>query len=179
MKKVLILITLINSCAPASNSSDNGSTVNAGNSSHVTVNKLATIDSNGSTVANIVQFAAGTVTAYIPSVDRYVSIQLADGQYSPSFFYWSHPNCTGVPIVSGFIGETGKSILFDLVNNKYFLVSNLIFPNTTMSYQSYSISGNCTNASYSTVSSYGFAALTEVSKPYDFTSMAPITIVFH
>lgn len=140
------------------------------------------IKSNGNTVGYILNLeTGGLLTAYISSVDRYVTINPVTGAYAATgTMYFTTAGCAGTPYVNaGWKGMVGKTVLFD--GSKYYLVSSMVTSPTTISSNATATSGTssymlCTNSSASIQLNYGAASLTETTQPYDFASVAPLTV---
>ena len=142
---------------------------------------LATIVSEGSTVAHIISFGAAEVWVYIPSADKYAYVDLATGNYLGWITYWSDANCSGTTFATSYIGEAGKTIQYDSYRSKYFLVTSAIPVGTPLQYQSTSYLGACTNAvngPYTLNATRGAAQLSETARPFNFNALAPLTVTF-
>lgn len=141
------------------------------------------IKNSGTTVARVVTWLdfAEQVTVYIPSADRYAAIDLYTGQYQAQgldakhTFYYSTSNCSGSPVAisEDFVGEVGKTIVYENSTNTYFLVTG---HQASLSYNSSKYASlSCQNTAGSTTESF---AITSSSRPYNFQALAPITITY-
>jgi len=143
----------------------------------------AVIKSGTTTVARVVAWVdfAEQVTVYIPSADRYATIDLFTGQYKPQgmdnkhSFYYSTANCSGAPVAisEDFVGEVGKTVVFENLTSAYFLVTG---HQASLSYTSSKYASiPCDNSAGSTTESF---ALTATTRPYNFEAIAPLTITY-
>jgi len=114
----VVLLTIL-SCGKKA-SDPVGTTTTSGNT-------RAVIKSGTTTVAYVVSWiwASDRVVIYIPSVDRYATINLETGAYEhrnhiPHDYYllFSADACAGTPtaVTGPFAGEIGKTIIFDGAN---------------------------------------------------------------
>jgi hypothetical protein len=137
----------------------------------------------GTTVAKIVAWVdfAEQVTVYIPSADRYATIDLYTGQYKAQgldakhSFYYSTANCSGAPVAvsEDFVGEVNKTVIYENSTDSYFLVTG---HQATLSYTSSKYASlACDDNPGSTTESF---ALTAASRPYNFEAIAPLTITY-
>lgn len=145
----------------------------------------AVIKNNGTTIAYVVSWAerAEIVNVYIPSVDRYVTINLYTGLYeseacdSATNLYFSAGDCSGnaVAVNDTFIGESSKTIVYDQVGDKYYLVSGHQESNSYNSNQNARTGSSCQGVSGTNSASYD---VTLSSRPYNFAAIAPLTITY-
>ncbi|MBI1860467.1 MAG: hypothetical protein HYR96_06080 [Deltaproteobacteria bacterium] len=120
------------------------------------------------------------VHAYIPSIDQYVRINLTTGKYRDNETYqlwFTTSDCSGTVYSNQYHGVPGKTVTLSANNGKYYLVKNVTSSAVTIaSYQSSGIT--CKATSFSVGPSDRVAILEEVTRPYDFESIAPLTIEF-
>jgi len=152
----------------------------------------AVIKNGATTVAHVVGFVVGGIVAvYIPSVDKYATVELKSGNYFNlaypygAEFYFPADACAGSPevIESDFVGEVGKTVLYKPNDSSYWLVSAK--RTTAYNYKSIGASdgGTCALETDGTVtpsdSSGGlYFNITPATRPYDFEAIAPLTITY-
>lgn len=143
----------------------------------------AYIEADGDKIAYVMSIGSGYTTVFLIKEKLYVSVELKSGLYQKHYGYFENLDCSGGVVTIGFPGEAGKSIVF--ANDRYFLVSESK-RSVDFQYQSNSQVGaqSCKNISGPSsglnldVDSFDIYNLSEVSKPYDFTSIAPLQINF-
>lgn len=142
----------------------------------------------GTTVAKIVAWLdkGGDVAVYIPSADRYASINLETGNYVSRgvdggfTLYFAGDGCGPTPAVTSqhFVGEVGKAIIYHTASNSYYRV--------TASRSSYAYGsrlqsdGSCddVDSTFTSSASSGPFDIVADSRPYDFSAIAPLTITY-
>jgi hypothetical protein len=149
------------------------------------VSSNAYISNGSSKVAYVLGVANGYADVYIPSADRYATINLTTGAYAPlselkwrpAYYYYTGLNCTGTCYVSTFLGELGKSIIYD--QSAYYKVAAVeTSPIATLSQFSTSVSTTtCRNFS-TTLPANEYYNVTADTIPYDFSTIAPLTIQY-
>lgn len=167
-----------------------GSSTGGDGSGNVGVGR-GVIKSGGTTVAHVVNFVAGGVVAvYIPSVDKYATIELKSGNYFNlaypygAEFYFPSDACAGNPevIQYHFVGEVGKTVIYKSNDTSYWLVSTK--RTTAYNYKSISLAdGTCGTDIDGTITpsdSGGvlYFNITPTTRPYDFEAIAPLTITY-
>lgn len=146
------------------------------------------IKNAGTTVAKIVAWldTGGKVAVYIPSADRYASIDLETGAYvsrgidSDFSLYYSTDGCSGTPVVSSqhFVGEVGKAVLYHPATDTYFRV---VSSRSSYAYKSkLGISAGCddVDATFSADTGSGPFDIEVTTRPYNFEAIAPLTITY-
>jgi hypothetical protein len=141
------------------------------------------IKNAGTTVAKVIAWVdfAEQVTVYIPSAERYATIDLFTGQYKAQgldakhTFFYSTANCSGAPVAvsEDFVGEVNKTVIYENTTGAYFLVTGhqASIAYTSSKYASIA----CDNNPGSTTESF---ALTATTRPYNFEAIAPLTITY-
>lgn len=174
-----ILITSCGQINKTSPSSDGG---NGSTGNNVGAGR-AVIKNGGSVVAYIVDFVyPGVALVYIVSSDRYANIDLQTGQYKigsaggNTEFAFSGLNSTGIGVIDDdWAGPVGNMVFF--VANKYWLVGSGTV--TSFSYQSWcNGDGSCSNSSGSIMNPERYKPLTEITRPFNFEAIAPLTITY-
>jgi hypothetical protein len=118
---------------------------------------------------------------YIPSADRFATIDLQTGRYayhSGMGMYYSSGNCTGTPVMisDSSKGVSGKTVYYDVVQSKYYLIGSRSTDSLPLiTYASVQGSTCNTSLSGSVAPSGYYASVTEVAQPYNFEADAPIT----
>jgi hypothetical protein len=133
---------------------------------------------DGSIAAYVVGFEdQGRADVYIPSADVYAKVNLKTGTYVVSYVYYSGMNCTGTGYSFNWVGEAGKSIVFD--GNGYFMVASALAGGgvISQSYCSGSVLSNFGSGPLGT-SATSLGVLVSTTQPYDFTALAPIHVVY-
>jgi hypothetical protein len=186
MKKLLLVLCLVFSGCngqPAPDSPVDTSTTQAATTAPVQASqptfKTAVITAaDGSIAAYIVGFGnQGVASVYVPSLDLYTQIHLKTGKYLPINTFYSGPNGSGTAYSSGWIGEIGKSIVF---NGSNYYIAESIQTDASVTVQSFCTDGAISNTSTQTLgwAIADFAVLTPTTRPYDFTALAPIHVVY-
>ena len=145
----------------------------------------AVIKNGATTVAYTVSWAeqAEIVNIYIPSVDRYATINLYSGLYeseacdSAHNFYYTTNDCSGnaFAVSDTFIGESLKTIVYDQVGDKYYLVSGHKESNSYNSRRNARAGSTCDTNAGTDTASYD---VTISSRPYNFAAIAPLTVTY-
>ena len=139
------------------------------------------IEHNGEKIAYVLLLYSNTATLYVPTIDRYLNIDIRTGRYiDNNIVYFSEVDCLGLVFTSSFPGISGKAIIFS--NDKYYLVTNSFLGFSVSYFSSYFSSSNekCYNSPYETGSKlYGGAfSLNQINRPYNFERIAPLKIKF-
>lgn len=158
----------------SSNSDDLGGSLDAVADGSVdeaeTPSYRVTIKSGSTVVAYVLGIGQDQVNIYVPSVERYVAVAPSDGSYTAWGVFYASTGCTGAA-ASSYSGILGKAVVYG--NSKYYLVNSSV---TNFAYASMWSNGTCTNTSSTYSGKLG--SLTEVSRPYDFSSMAPLSLTY-
>ena len=172
----VVLLTIL-SCGKKA-SDPVGTTTTSGNT-------RAVIKSGTTTVAYVISWAehAEIVNVYIPSVERYATINLYTGTYaseagdSSHVFLFSSADCSGnaIAVNDTFIGQSLKTIVYDQVGDKYYLVTGHAESNTYNSSQNARTGSSFSASGGTDTRSYG---LTISTRPYNFEVIAPLTISY-
>lgn len=146
-----------------------------------TIKNLPVInDDNGNLVAYVVGLESdGFLLLYIVTANEYAYVNSQTGLYgvdSNVTFYYTEANCTGTVAAEGWLGEMGKTILFN--GSNYFLVSGEYNAGQVFSEESSSNTGGCSNFTGTYTMSQGSAKLTAATQPYNFASIAPLNLSF-
>lgn len=151
----------------------------------------AVIKNGTTTVAHVVDWLwTERVAVYIPSADRYAMINLQTGVYvgennvqSDYYLLFSADACAGTPtaVTGPFVGDIGKTIIFDVTNGQYYLVTGRLASFAAKStINNQSGNGSCRDDDYTYTSSakpYPYS-ITSSSRPYNFEAIAPLTITY-
>ena len=147
----------------------------------------AVIKNNGTTIAHLVSWTdfGGYAAVYIPSVDRYATIDLETGNYitrgidSAVHLFYSADACAGTPVVTSeeFVGEVGKAIIY-YASNYYRITAK----RASYAYKSSLNSSDdfCNETDGTTVwNSYtGVFDIVTATQPYNFAAIAPLTVTY-
>ena len=174
------------SCSSGENSLGNKkpSLENGGPSLISVAHASSYIEHNGEKIAYVLGLSSNTATLYVPTIDRYLHINIRTGRYIDTGVYFSEVDCLGLVFTSSFPGISGKAIIFS--NDKYYLVTNSFlgfsvsyFSNTNFFVKDDSFE-KCYNSPYETGSKlYGGAfSLNQINRPYNFERIAPLKIKF-
>lgn len=157
----------------------------AGSTGSVGNGRAVVKDGSGNTVAHLVQFTAPRIALlYLVDSQKYAFIDLATGEYTSSkspannvVFSFSGASCSGNAVVDDDWAGPMGTVFF--VANRYLEVTGTVV--SGFSYVSQVSTGhfftdeNCSAISNTTADAF---ALTEVSRPYDFEAIAPLTITY-
>lgn len=177
MISVGAMFVLLSGCGSSSPTNQNASANLTNNPSLPVTEALATIQNNNQTVAYVISIGQDTAEVYIPSADRYANIHLSTGQYVDQFAYFSGQNCTG-SAYSDVPGPLGKGIAY--INGAYYQTSSAIPPSQiTIGSMYQGANGVCEGIS-ETIDNFGGSStlLVQTSRPYDFTSLAPLNLSY-
>lgn len=162
-----------------------GSSTGGGAGGSVNAGRAVIKDGSGNTVAHLVQFSAPRVVLlYLVSSNKYAFIDMTTGEYTSSrspantiTFWFSGASCSGNAAVDDdWMGPIG-TIFF--VSNRYLEVTSTAvsgFPYvSSLSSGQFFSPEDCLSSSGTTAGAF---VLTEVSRPYDFEAIAPLTITY-
>ena len=140
-------------------------------------------DAGGAIVAYVVGWSnIDNVNVYIPSADRYATVDVQSGNYAfGGNLLYSSANCTGTPVLSSVdYGISGKVVAYDGGQDKYFISSTeeILSDSNTHTYNSYYYQGTCGVTTIMMTAGQIWTDCVEESRPYDFTSLAPIELNF-
>lgn len=134
------------------------------------------ISSGATKVAYAYSIGLDSAKVYIPSADRFAEIDLTTGQYyndnSQTTLCYSGAGCTGTAATYAFSGKAGKTIIFDGTN---YLLAGAVAPAIFVHASSKGASGCAAIVGSSPFPMYSMSVTV---RPYDFTPIAPINIVF-
>jgi len=185
----LCTVILFQNCAggsgTTSQSPDQNSDIPGGTSNPIQAASVHIVN-NGKKIAYVLGIESNVATIYIPSVDRYTRVDLTTGKYQKTWVYYSGPDCTGIAVTAGrtFPGETGKSVVF--FGGRYYRITGQ-YPGQ-FSYRSMfneydypypSAPEGCSNYASSQPYPVTTFVFEEVSRPYDFESIAPLKVQFN
>ncbi|MBO9668488.1 MAG: hypothetical protein J7501_16950 [Bdellovibrio sp.] len=157
-----------------SRSSDSSQSQNGGASRSI-ASISGYVQSNGATVGHVLGIYNNVASMYVPTIDSYVNVDLATGEYANDFAYFSELNCTGVPMATSHLGTSNKAVIF--VGGRYYRVLEKF--TGTFIYKSWNTQGQCSNISPAgSVLSNPAYRVQEINRPYDFESLAPLAVRF-
>lgn len=184
---VFLLAAFVSSCGKLNVGSDSNESTGGGDA--ISAGRGVIKNGSGTTVARVVAWLdkGGDVAVYIPSADRYASINLETGNYVSRgvdggfTLYFAGDGCGPTPAVTSqhFVGEVGKAIIYHTVSNSYYRV--------TASRSSYAYGsrlqsdGSCDDGdgTFTSSASSGPFDIVADSRPYNFTQLTlPITITY-
>lgn len=137
------------------------------------VASTAYIEQGGTKIAYVLLFGSNSAQLYVPSVSRYVQVDLDTGVYLNGLVYYTGANCTGTAYAGSFAGVYGKTITVGNAVAYYLVNSKVVGAISANSF----FSGSCTNygAATAIATSYNVQA---VARPYDFAGIAPLAVQF-
>lgn len=161
--------------SPTGGSGSSSSSGTGGGSSAPVMQALATLQNNGSTVANVLSIGEDEIAIYIPSTKQYATIIMSTGAYQDGYLLFSGVNCTGNARAYGWTGPVGTSVVYG--NPFHYLVTAAT--TTSFTYQSYTQTGTCLNTtSTSTPGGTKLGILSVINQPYNFVPLAPLTLTY-
>lgn len=136
-------------------------------------------DGGGTTVAYVAGLLSnGVFLLYLQGTSQYAYVDSQTGTYGvgDANLYFTGSGCTGTAMATRWLGEVGKTVLFD--GTHYYLVSSEYTIGTVFSEGSGVAGSPCGNfiGTYTTI--VGDAHLTATTQPYDFAALAPLTPSF-
>lgn len=169
----LILLLLIVGCGK----SPTVTVQNLGASSSGATSEVEILDSSKNLLGYVIGNASDQLSVYLPTQNKYVAIDSETGKYINSTVYYSNANCTGNAVTGLWPGDYSTAVVY--AGSTYYSVSSLV--TSTFSYASYWSILGCT-ATVGTANPANFETLgnlTVTTQPYDFTSLAPIQLVYN